>query len=115
MDLSLFELCLKFMTVMYFILFEFMVKYLFLNNFVNIRGYPWIPADMKKIDGYPHNGYLTDMGTGMGQIFIQRVGYGRTTTRTLPAPLTSLHESRGRALQEQAGATTLLPNVFNFF
>jgi len=27
MDLSLFELYLKFMTVMYFILFEFMIKY----------------------------------------------------------------------------------------
>jgi len=45
---------------------------------------------MKKIDGYPHNGYPTDMGTGTGQIFIQRVGYGGATTRTLPAPLTSL-------------------------
>ena len=45
---------------------------------------------MKKIDGYPHNGYLTDMGTGTGRIFIQRVGYEGTTTRTLPAPLTSL-------------------------
>jgi len=30
------------------------------------------------------------MGTGMRRIFIQRVGYGGTTTRTLPAPLTSL-------------------------
>ena len=47
-------------------------------------------ANMKKIDGYPHNGYPTDMGMGMGQIFIQRVGYGGATTRTLPAPLTSL-------------------------
>jgi len=28
MNLSLFELYLKFMTVMYFILFEFMIKYL---------------------------------------------------------------------------------------
>jgi len=46
--------------------------------------------DMKKIDGYPHNGYPTDMGMGTGQIFIQRVGYGGATTRTLPAPLTSL-------------------------
>jgi len=45
---------------------------------------------MKKIDGYPHNGYPTDMGTGTGQIFIQRVGYGGATTCTLPAPLTSL-------------------------
>jgi len=44
---------------------------------------------MKKIDGYPHNGYPTDIGTGTGQI-IQRVGYGGATTRTLPAPLTPL-------------------------
>ena len=43
---------------------------------------------MKKIHGYPHNGYPTDMGTG--RIFMERVGYGRATTRTLPAPLTSL-------------------------
>jgi len=45
---------------------------------------------MKKIDGYPHNGYPTDMGTDTGQIFIQRVGYEGATTRTLPTPLTSL-------------------------
>jgi len=45
---------------------------------------------MKKIEGYPHNGYPTDIGTGTGQIFIQQVGYGGATTRTLPAPLTSL-------------------------
>jgi len=47
-------------------------------------------VDMKKIDGYPYNGYPTDMGTGTGQIFIQQVGYEGATTRTLPAPLTSL-------------------------
>jgi len=34
--------------VFYFISFEFMIKYFFLNNFVNTRGYPWILADMKK-------------------------------------------------------------------
>jgi len=45
---------------------------------------------MKKIGGYPHNEYPTDMDMGMEQIFIQRVGYGVATTRTLPAPLTSL-------------------------
>jgi len=84
MNLSLFELYLKYMTMMYFILFEFMIKYLFLNNFVNTCGYPWISADMKKIDGYP-----TDMDTGIWQIFIQRIGYERATTRTLPVPLTS--------------------------
>jgi len=31
-----------------------------------------------------------DMNTGIGQIFIQREGYGITITRTLPVPLTSL-------------------------
>jgi len=62
----------------------------FLNNFVNIREYPWIPVDMKKKGGYPHNEYLTDMGTSTGRIFIQRIRYGEATTRTLPAPLTSL-------------------------
>jgi len=45
---------------------------------------------MKKIGGYPHNGCPTDMSTGTRQIFIQRVGYRGATTRTLPAPLTSL-------------------------
>jgi len=90
-NLSLFELYLKLMTVMYFILFylNLWLNIYLLNNFVNIRGYPWIPADMKKIDGYPQNGYPTDMGTDTRQIFIQ-VGYGGATTRTLPAPLTSL-------------------------
>jgi len=33
---------------------------------------------MEKIDGYPHNGYPTDMGTDTGRIFIR------------VAPLTSL-------------------------
>jgi len=45
---------------------------------------------MKKIGGYPHNGYPTDMYTDTGQIFIQQVGYGGAATRTLPVPLTSL-------------------------
>jgi len=45
-------------------------------------------VNMKKIGGYAHNGYPTDMGTG--QIFIQLVGYGRATTRILPVLLTSL-------------------------
>jgi len=71
MNLSLFELYLKFRIVMYFILF----LNLWLNIFVNTRGYPWIPADMKKIDGYPHNGFPTNIGTGTWHIFIQRVGY----------------------------------------
>jgi len=77
---------------MYFILFylNLWLNIYFLNNFVNTRGYPCIPAYMKKVDRYPHNGYPTNMGTDTGQIFIQRVGYGGATTRTLPAPLTSL-------------------------
>jgi len=45
---------------------------------------------MKKIGGYPHNGYPTDMSTCTGQIFIQRVGYEGATIRTIPAPLKSL-------------------------
>jgi len=92
MDLSLFEIYLKFMTVMYFILFylNLWLNIYFLNNFVNTREYPWIPADMKKIDGYPHNEYPTDMGMGTGRIFIQRIGYEGATTHTLSAPLTSL-------------------------
>jgi len=55
---------------------------------VDTRGY-------EKMDGYRYNGYPTDMGTGTGQIFIQRVGYKGAITRTLPAPLTSL----GRLLE----------------
>ena len=92
MNLSLFELYLKFMTMMYFILFylNLWLNIYFLNNFVTTCGYPWIPADMKKIDGYLHNGYPTNMDTGTWRIFIQRVGYGEATTRSLPAPLTSL-------------------------
>jgi len=74
----------------YFILW---LNIYFLNNFVNTRGYSWISADMKKIDEYPHNGYPTDIGTGTGQIFIQRVGYRGATTCTLPDPLTSLHST----------------------
>jgi len=70
--------------VFYFILFEFMIKYLFFKQFCK---YPWILVNMKKIGVYPHNGYPTDMGTSTGQIFIQRVRYGKATTRTLPAPL----------------------------
>ena len=94
-NLSLFELYLNYMTVMHFIYFilfylNLWLNICFLNNFANTRRYPWIPANMKKIGGYPHNGYPRDMSTGTGHIFIQRVEYGRTTTRTLPAPLTSL-------------------------
>jgi len=57
---------------------------------IRTRRYPWIPTDMKKIGGYPHNGYLTNMSTDTRRIFIQRVGYGGATTRTLTALLTSL-------------------------
>jgi len=43
--------------------------------------------DMKKIGGYPHNGYPTNIGTITGHIFIPRIGYERTTTRTLPVDI----------------------------
>jgi len=45
--------------------------------------YPWISVDMKKLCEYPHNGYTTDTDTGIGWIFIQRVGYEGATTHTL--------------------------------
>jgi len=51
----------------------------------------WIPANMKKIDKYPHNGYSTNMSMNTGRIFIKQVRYGGTTTHTLLAPLTSLN------------------------
>jgi len=66
-----------------------MVKYLFCKYFCK---YPRVLVDTreyKKNRRVPHNGYLTNMGTGTGGIFIQRVGYRRTIIRTLPAPLTS--------------------------
>jgi len=53
---------------------------------------------MKKINGYPHNGYSMDMGTGTKLIFIQRVGYVGVTTRTLPSPLTSLTNTNKKKL-----------------
>jgi len=90
MNLSLFELYLKFMTVMYFFFLNLWLNIYFLNNFVNTHEYSWILADIKKIDEYLHNGYPTDMEMSTRQIFIQRVGYGGTTTRPLPIPLTSL-------------------------
>jgi len=76
--------------VFYFILFEFMIKYIFLNNFINTRRYPWIFVNMKKIDRYPHNRYPMDMSMGTRRIFIQQVGYKGATTRTLPTSLTFL-------------------------
>ena len=45
---------------------------------------------MKTIDGYPHNGYPMDMGTGTVRDEYLFSKYGGATTRTLPAPLTSL-------------------------
>ena len=45
--------------------------------------------DIKKIDGYSHNGYPTDINTDTKHIFIQ-IKYGWAITRTLPAPFTSL-------------------------
>jgi len=74
MNLSLFELLFKIYDsdVFYFILFEFMIKYYFLNNFV-------------KICEYPHNRYPINIGTCTQQILILRVGYEGATTRILPA------------------------------
>jgi len=40
---------------------------------------------MKKIDEYPHNGYLMDMDTGTKRIFIQRVGYGELLPASYPS------------------------------
>jgi len=78
--------------VFYFILFEFMIKYLFLNNFINTRGYPWISAGMKKIDGYPHNGYPTYMGMGTGDNinFYHYPSYISLAKSSLPKLLTYL-------------------------
>ena len=85
MNLNWFELYLKFMTVMYFILFYFnlWLNICFLNNFVNTHGYPWILTYKKKIGGYPYRygyGYETD-------IYPASKVRG-TTTHILPAPLT---------------------------
>jgi len=92
MNLSLFELYLKFITVMYFILFylNLWLNIYCLNNFCK---YPLVSLDTrryKKISGYPHNGYPTDMGIGTGLIFIQWVGCEGVITRTLSVPLTFL-------------------------
>jgi len=72
--------------VFYFILFylNLWLNIYFLNNFVNTRGYPWIPINIKKIDGYPYNGYPTNMGTSTGRIFIQRIEYGELLSVPYP-------------------------------
>ena len=68
------------MNVIYCILFElqlkYVVKYLFLI-FVNTCGYPWVSVNVKKLCGYSHNGYPTDIDTDTGWIFIKRIGYGK--------------------------------------
>ena len=63
---TLFKICDS--NVFYLILFylNLWLNIYFLNNFANTCRYPWIPANMKKIGGYPHNGYPTDMGTNTG-------------------------------------------------
>jgi len=91
MNLSLFELYLKFMIVMYFILFY--LNLWFNIYFLNTHGYPWIPVDMKTIGGYPHNRYPIDIDTGTGQIFIHRIWCEEATIRTLSVLLTSLNTS----------------------
>jgi len=47
MNLNLFEFYLKFMTVMYFILFEFMIKYLV---FKELCKYPLVPVDTHRYE-----------------------------------------------------------------
>ncbi|QCD87319.1 hypothetical protein DEO72_LG3g1853 [Vigna unguiculata] len=45
----------------------------FIDDFVaNTPGYPRVPVDIKKLCGYPHNGYPTNLDTATGQVFIQR-------------------------------------------
>ena len=65
MNLSLFELYLKFMTVIYFILFylNLWLNICFLNNFVNIHGicgYMWIWKNRRVPDEYGYE-YGTDI------------------------------------------------------
>jgi len=50
---------------------------------------------MNKIDGYPHNGCLTDMNTDTERIFILRIRYEGVTTRILPALLIFLYTRVG--------------------
>jgi len=45
---------------------------------------------MKKIGGYPYNGYPMNIDMNMGRIFIQLIKHGRVTIRPLPALLTSM-------------------------
>jgi len=71
-----------------------MLSNIYFYIFVNTRGYPCISVDNKKLCGYLHNRYPTNMGTGTGWIFIQRVGYEGATTCTILAPLTSLGVGR---------------------
>ena len=55
-----------------------------LNIYLYFFKYSRVPVNIKKLCGYSHNGYSTDMSTGTRQIFIQRVGYGGPTI--LPYP-----------------------------
>ena len=55
---------------------KYVVKYLFLfflSILVGIR-------NIKKLCGYLHNGYSTNINMNMRRIFIQRIGYKGTTT-----------------------------------
>ena len=40
-----------------------------LNIFLFFCKYPRIPVDIKKLCGYSHNRYLTNMDTGMANIY----------------------------------------------
>jgi len=66
---------------MYCILFEFTTK-IYCNYFyffVNTRGYPWIFVYIKKICGFPHNGYPHGYGYGY-EVDIYRTGKVRGAT-----------------------------------
>jgi len=60
---------------------KYVVKYLFLLFYKYLR----VPVDIKKLCGYLHNRYPTDIDTytKMEQIFIQQIKYRRTTIHTL--------------------------------
>jgi len=64
---------------------KYVVKYLFLFFYKYLR----VPVDIKKLCRYSHNGYPTDINTGIGQIFILQIWYMRTTIHILSSLLTS--------------------------
>jgi len=49
----------------------------------------------------------------MGRIFIQQVGYGGGTTRTIPALLTSLNKAYTNHMSPRISLETLLSSTFH--